>query len=155
LQVATNYLYSPDSTILLDTTILDSTFLWPFTKSFAQYFWRVQGINNEGTTTWAGTWIFSPDVVNAFVNELQFLGSNFWLSYDISSTSLQVNSFQTVNSLSIYDVLGREMQSLHLPNSSVSNGINIYKISILDLPKGTYFLKATNRDNIFSGHFYR
>jgi hypothetical protein len=155
LQVATNYLYSPNTSVLVDTIITDSTFLWPFTKSFAQYFWRVQGINNEGTTAWAGTWIFSPDVVNASVSERQFLGSNFWLSYDISSTSLQVNSFQTVNSLSIYDVLGREMQSLHLPNSSVSNGINRYKISILDLPKGSYFLRAISGSNLYSGYFYR
>ncbi len=155
LQVATNYLYTPNTSVLVDIIITDTTFLWPFTKAFAKYFWRVQGINNEGTTAWAGTWIFTPDIVNAVVSEAKLPASNFWLSYNFANSSVQVNSVQTINSLTIFDILGREIRSLQLPISKELNGINIYDAPILDLPKGSYFVKATNSSNLYTGYFYR
>lgn len=142
LQVAKNYLYSPDSAILLDTTITDTNFVWQFSKTFEKYYWRVQGINNEGLTKWAGTWIFLPDTVNASVSTASQFIDKFSIRPNPATTSATITysltHSQSMN-LELIDQLGRIIQIMHEGNEE--SGEKNIPLSLSGLPDGAYYLR--------------
>ncbi|MEP7234336.1 MAG: T9SS type A sorting domain-containing protein [Ignavibacteriota bacterium] len=154
LQVASNPSFASKS-ILLQVDIPDTTYRWWNWKVSPAIYWRVRGINAEGVTVPSEVWSYVPDTTKSEVNSKENEAALFTCSVDPSAMVLYLNSTETLDAVTIYDMLGRKIKTIDSYRSARGGETESYQTSVKNFPSGIYFVKAYHGSKIFSGSFSR
>jgi len=146
--LATSSTFSPSTTVVKDTIMVDTTLRVYGLSLNKMYFWRVKAINSYGESDWPTNFGFrttnNPDAVEkeGVINDYSLM-QNYPNPFNPStqiSYSLPKASFVTIK---IYDILGNEIETL--VNQEKPAGL--YTVSFPQraqgLTSGVYFCKIT------------
>lgn len=146
-QVSTESLFVA---IVFDTAIALSDINIPAGKlsNNVKYFWRVRAVNSGGNGPWSITWNFTTALVGILqignlIPKENKLHANYpnpfnpvtTFRFDLSGPSV------THTSLSVYDILGREVSNL--VNSKLQPGTYEFQWDASNYPSGVYFYRLT------------
>lgn len=156
-QIATNYqsYLSGDSVgmfllqnVLLDTTISDTSFQFPFAlDTSSTFFWQVRGINSAGAGQFSSTGVFTTGDGITAVDEPGRVPLSFDLhqNYPNPFNPTTEIGFQIAHSglvtLKVYDVLGRRVSTL--VDKVEQPGTYEVQFNGFGLPSGVYFYRLT------------
>ncbi|RJP72050.1 MAG: T9SS C-terminal target domain-containing protein [Ignavibacteriales bacterium] len=157
IQIASSMTISP-STLLMDSSkITDTTITFLNFAATKNYFWRIGSQNEFGSSLWSTTWGFKTGT-SVNVEYQQGLPQEFKLSqnypnpfnpvttisYQIPYSNLNKDNGKTFVSLVVYDMLGREVQTL--VNEEQDYGYYQIKFDAGNLSSGIYIysLRAGN-----------
>ncbi len=157
IQIASSMTISP-STLLMDSSkIADTTITFLNFAATKNYFWRISSQNEFGSSLWSTTWGFKTGTsVNVEYKEGlpgEFkLSQNFpnpfnpvtTISYQIPNSNLNKDNGKIPVSLIVYDMLGREVETL--VNEEQDYGYYQVKFDASRLSSGIYIysLRASN-----------
>lgn len=141
------------ATILLDTTISDTSTVLDNLEPNQIYFWRLAAVNQYGQSGFSSAFGFKTENVVSVEKE-EGLPANYFLSQNypnpfnpstIIKFSLPQSGFTT---LKIYDVLGNEISVLI--NNNLSAGNYTVNFDASDLSSGMYIYVLRSNDKIFT-----
>lgn len=142
VQVTTNRAFA---SVLIDTTVIDTTVQLDTLNAFTRYYWRVSASNEKGTSEFSTSASFvTGDQITA-VSEIKKVPVKFKLfqnypnPFNPSTNIMYFISQATIVTLDVYDILGRNVQSL--VNSKQSPGQYTVTFDASNLSSGIYFYR--------------
>ena len=146
LQLTKNSLTFNDQTIILDTTLADTSFTLNNLDGLTIYYWRVSAENQYGSSLWSGSFGFrTQEVVGVKDREEIPTEYNLYQNYPNPFNPTTEIKFSIPKSgnveLRVYDILGREVMELVNENFAAGsytvewNGKNNYGNQV---PSGVY-----------------
>lgn len=130
------------TTIINDSTIKTTSFLFSNIEPFVKYYWRVLTFNSEGSSSFSDTWSFilSPcDMTDDRIIKRFALSQNYPNPFNSQSeVSYEIPELSYVK-LNIYDILGRERT--RLVDGYQQAGRYDLKILSENLSSGVYFYR--------------
>jgi hypothetical protein len=119
----------------------------------ATYYWRVEGVNNNGSSNWSTVWSFTTAAALA-VEENGAAVHSFNLSQnypnpfaDVTTISFTLPLYGTA-SLKLFDALGREVETVF--SGFAERGEKTVTLDATNLPAGEYILRLITAEGIRS-----
>ena len=137
--------FSTFISVLIDTTVSDTTVQLKPLAAGTRYFWRVSAVNQNGTSDYSASGAFVTGDLISGVETIRQIPTEFGLSQNypnpfnpMTAISYQLSAVSFVN-LTVSDILGREVATL--VKEQRQPGTYTVRWDALGLPSGVYFCR--------------